>query len=939
MSNFSPYPRTRPLTVALAAALSVPAALPVLAQDATDEEAFALEEVTVTGTRIKGLDLKGAAQAIQLDRQDILESGAENLGQLMQDLTVTGGGIGTFTTSTAGALSSESPVGAASVSLRGLGTGSTLTLINGRRATVSSFARGQASFIDINAIPTAAVERVEVLLSGASASYGADAVAGVVNYVLRDDFEGLEVTASYGDSTASSDNSRTNVNLLWGWGNERHHVMALVDYFQRDPLFDRDREITRNSVRPSQQGFFPSFNDLFFMFFDQTEEPQDGGCAEDEFGFGNFGEFCEVNLNEYTSVYDEYESIGGMLTYTFDITDSVRWYNEVIYQHYDSDGTSSPAPFSRAPIDPENPFWPEALIEDMVEEGSFEGVEAWEDYFGFPIFAWGRIPEPRAVNVESDSLRLVSGFDIDLGEDWNLDTGLTYGRNENEQNGISGLVITEAFYNASLGNLCSDGTIVSRWDVDLTRPGASFVGETCEDIGKTTLWYNMFGGQESQADGIDQYLRTLASRSGESELFSVDATVSGPLFDFNDYTVQSAFGVEWRRESVLDMPSGVAVATTLNPNPVLGFSSTSADAERDQYAAFGELFWPLADGFELQLAGRYDHYDSFGGDFNPKVAFRWQPTDSLIFRGNWSTSFRAPSLAQVGAGTLLSAYTVDCMMTPEACDGDPLADGEALLSEDVANDNLEPETAETWGLGVLLTPTDNIDVTLDYWNISYEDVIGIDEDDFIRRALLGQYPVVGFGELPTGVAGLEVDSGFVVDAHFELSNLGFQDTSGVDFTYTQTIDFGDGYFTLLADVTYLAEYKRQSSAASPVIEEAGEFLYPEWLANARVRYTAQNWSSSLGLRYTDEYRDDPAPRTLDAIGLPRDAEVTVDSWLVFDFYVDYDLFDNGRLSLTVRNLFDEEPPLVLGLGANVDQINHNSMGRFVTVAYTHRFGN
>lgn len=930
----------RPLPLALAFALSA-TGMPALAQtDNTeaDEDVLALEEVTVTGTRIRGLDLKGAAQAIQLDRQDLLESGAENIGQLMQDLTVTGGGVGTFTTSTAGALSSETPVGAASVSLRGLGTGSTLTLINGRRATVSSFARGQASFIDINAIPTAAVERVEVLLSGASASYGADAVAGVVNYVLRDDFEGLEVTASYGDSTASSDNSRTNVNVLWGWGNERHHVMALVDYFQRDPLFDRDREITRNSVRPSQQGFFPSFNDLFFMFFDQTEEPQDGGCAEDEFGFGNFGEFCEVNLNEYTSVYDEYESLGGMLTYTFEISDTVRWYNELIYQEYDSDGTSSPAPFSRAPIDPENPFWPEALIEDMVEEGSFEGLESWEDYFGFPIFAWGRIPEPRAVNVESESLRLVSGLDIQLGADWNLDAGLTYGRNENTQNGISGLVITEAFYNASLGNLCNDGTIVNRWDVDLVRPGASFVGETCEDLGLTTLWYNMFGGQEDQADGIDQYLRTLANRSGESELFAVDATVSGPLFDFNGYTVQSAFGVEWRREEVLDMPSGVALATTLNPNPVLGFSSTSADAERDQYAVYGELFWPLADGFDLQLAGRYDHYDSFGGDFNPKIALRWQPTDSVIFRGNWSTSYRAPSLAQVGAGTLLSAYTVDCAATPQACDGDALADGEALLSEDVANDNLEPETAETWGAGVLFTPTDDIDITFDYWNISYEDVIGIDEDDFIRRALLGQYPVVGIGELPTGVAGLEVDSGFVVDAHFELSNLGFQDTSGVDFTYTQDIDFGDGFFTLLADVTYLMEYERQSSPASPVIDETGEFRFPEWLVNAKVRYTGQNWSSSLGLRYTDEYRDDPSPRTLAAVGLPPDAEVIVDSWLVFDFFVDYDLFENGRISLNVRNLLDEDPPLVLGLGANVDQINHNSMGRFVTLTYTHRFG-
>lgn len=919
------------------AAGAAPGALIAQEADTEADDSFVMEEVMVTGTRIKGLDMKGAAQAVQVNQRDILESGAENIGQLMQDLTVTGGGLGTFTTSTAGPLSSETPVGSSAVSLRGLGTGSTLTLINGRRASVASFARGQASFIDVNSIPTSAVERVEILLSGASASYGADAVAGVVNYVLREDFEGVEVSASYGDSTASSDNSRTNLNLLWGWGNERHHVMALVDYYQRDPLYDRDRKISAESIRPSQQGFYPSFNDLYWMYYDQTEEPQDGGCPADDFGFGNLGEYCEVNTNAYTSVLDEYESLGGMVTYRFDISDDLTWYNELIYQETDADGTSSPANFSRAPFDPESPLWPEALKASMVEEGSFEGLEAWEDFYGYPIYAWGKLPEPRAVNVTSESMRFVSGFDWNLSDDWNLDTALTYGRNESKQYGISGLVIAEAFYNASMGNICTDGTMVDRWELDLVRPDAYYIGETCEDLGKTTLWYNPFGGQESQAEGIDELIRTDARRAGKSELWAIDATVSGPLFEFRGYTVQSAFGVEWRNESVRDVPSGVAVATTFNPEPILGFSSTSADAERDQYAAFVELFWPLSDNFDIQLAGRYDHYDSFGGDFNPKVAFRWSPVDSLILRGNYSTSFRAPSLAQVGAGTLLSSYRVDCAATPGACDGDATGDGEALLSEDVANDNLEPETADTWGFGLLWTPTDAIDVTADYWTISYENVIGIDEDDFIRRALAGEYAVVGAGELLTGTPGLEVVNGFVTDAHFELANLGYQDISGLDMTYSQYIDLGPGTLSLLADATYLLKYERQSSPASPVIDEAGEYTYPEWLVTARVRYDWGDWSTSLRARYTDSYKDDPAPRTLDALGIPRGTIITVDSWLVWDLNVAYDFTENSYASLNVRNLLDEEPPLVLGTSANVDQINHSSMGRFWTLRYTHRF--
>ncbi|TLM77640.1 hypothetical protein FDY93_08540 [Microbulbifer harenosus] len=153
-----------------------------------------VEEVLVTGTHIKGLDTEGAVQVVQINRDDIAASGATSPIEILQQLTQTGGGSGTFSTATGGPLSSNTPVGAAGVSLRGLGASSTLVLVNGRRVSVSSFAKGQESFVDVNSIPLSAIERVEVLPSGAAATYGADAVAGVVNFVLRDDFEGSEVT-------------------------------------------------------------------------------------------------------------------------------------------------------------------------------------------------------------------------------------------------------------------------------------------------------------------------------------------------------------------------------------------------------------------------------------------------------------------------------------------------------------------------------------------------------------------------------------------------------------------------------------------------------------------------------------------------------------------------------------------------------------------------
>ncbi len=911
------------------------ASLVFIASAAAQETGDIEDTITVTGTRIQGLELDGAVQAVQIDREDIADSGATSVIDLMRDLTITGGGSGTFSTSTAGPLSSDTPVGAGGVSLRGLGTSATLTLINGRRATISAFARGQESFIDVNSIPLAAIERVEVLPNGASATYGADAVAGVVNYVLRSDYEGQELSFSYGDSTADTDEARFNVNGIWGRQIGDHNVMAVVDYYRRNALFDRDREISRDSVRPSQQGFYPSFNDLFLMFFDQTEEPADGGCATDDFGFGNFGEFCEVNTNAFVSTQDELESWGGLFTHRYQINNRVEWFNELTYQTSTARGTGSPANFSRAPVDPENANWPTDLIDDMVAEG---GVSSFSSFYGFPIFAWGKLLDPRAVEVESETLRYVTGLEIELDNGWNLETSLLYGRNERTQRGLSGLVRSDAFYNSLVGNLCSDGSTVDRWDVDLTRPSASFVGDRCEDTGRTTLWYNPFGGQTNQPAGLRELIETTAERRGESELFAFDVVGSGELFSFNGNAVQAAFGVEYRQEELDDTPSGEAVATLLNPEPILGFSSTSASGDRSQWAAFGELYIPLTDSLDVQLAGRYDEYDDFGGDFNPKIAFRWQAADQLAIRGNWSTSFRAPSLAQSGAGVLLSSYRVDCLATPQACNGNAAASGQALLSEDVGNTGLGAENAETWGIGALFRPTSNTEINLDYWNIRHEDLVGIDQDDFIRRALSGAYPVTGPGGLATGVAGLEVLNGFVTDAHFEITNLGYQQTSGLDFSLTQYFEMQSGAeLAVLFDVTHLFEYERQASDNAPVEDLAGDFRYPETLANLRLRWTEDQWRASVSANYTSSYLDDPSPRVLAAAGIAPGTVVEVNSWTVFDANLSYDYSDTGFIQLNIQNILDDEPPRVLGSSANVDHINHDTMGRFVTLRVTQSF--
>ncbi|MBB5210037.1 TonB-dependent receptor domain-containing protein [Microbulbifer hydrolyticus] len=943
--KLSKSPLSKAIQLALGCSLMSGSALAIAQKPAPAEST--VEEVVVTGTHIKGLDTEGAVQVVQINRDDIEASGATSPIEILQQLSQTGGGSGTFSTATSGALSSSTPVGAAGVSLRGLGASSTLVLVNGRRVSVSSFAKGQESFVDVNSIPLSAIERVEVLPSGAAATYGADAVAGVVNFVLRDDFDGSEISLTHGNSTAGTDEGKYNLNWVWGREGERSHTMVVVDLFSRNAMYDRDRELTANSVRPSQQGVYPSFNDFGWMWYDQTEDPASGGCPEDQFGFGEFGEYCEFNTNAVAATQDEYESANVVATFNYDLSDNLEWFNTLMLQASKSSGTSSPANFSRAPFDPESPYWPEALKADMIEEG---GVDDFSDFYGWPVLAYGKFPDARAVEVENESMRLVSGLRGEVS-DWNWEVAANLGRSESEQRGVSGLYKADAFYNASVGNLCTDGSVVDRWEVDFVRPGAGFgAGETCEDLGKTTAWYNPFGGQVDQMAEVAQLIRTDAKRGGTSSLYAIDGNISGSWLELPAGAIQVAFGGEFRRESVKDTPSGDAVSTTLNPEPILGFSSTSADAARNQWAVYMEQMIPLAANTELQFALRYDHYDSFGGDANPKVALRHAFNDAIIFRSNWSTSFRAPSLAQTGAGTLLSSYRTDCSVTPEACDGDPESSGLSLFSEDVSNDDLQPETATTWGAGFLLKPFDDTEITVDYWNIEHENLIGIEEDDFILRAFNGEFPIVGLGELPTGQPGLEVDRGFVVDAHFQLSNLGWQKTNGVDVAFTQYFDTENwGSFRFTLDGTYLNEFDKLPSDALGIVKEAGNYTYPRWLANSSLRWRYEDWSSTLSARYTHSYMDDPDARVLNAVfaegneyfasrvDIDSDGNVEVDSWLTFDLNVARD-FDNGSwLSLRVNNLLDEEPPLVLGTGANVDHFNHDSMGRFYTLSYGYSF--
>ncbi len=917
----------KPLAVACACAL---ACMSLSAQESPtpkEPESAELEQIVVTGSNLKGVDLAEAQPIKVLDAEDIARTGAQTLGELLQEVSELGGGTGNFSTANSGSKQEDSPAGSAGVSLRGLGTASTLTLVNGRRIAVASFANGSENFVDINAIPLAAVDRVEVLTTGASAIYGADAVAGVVNFILRKDFDGIRLSGSSGDSTRGTDEGRHNVNLVIGHNGDRGHGLLIFDAYRRNALYDRDRAISAVEPRPSQQGVFPSINDLYAQEIDLVE----AGCPDTQrydgrpgYPLGGFGEYCALNRNAYTATDPSSERYGLTGSADFDFGSGLSWFGEIALQRNDGTANSEPAPWSEEEIYLDHPNLPAELRERLLAAG----VDP--DY---PVFGWGRFPDARTIEVESRSWRVLSGVEGSLGG-WSWEAALNLSRSESEQRAIAGIYNVERFRAALRGELCASGA------TDCT-PGTG------------GLYYNPFGGQAGNSAQVLGLLHEQVPRNGISKLLGFDAKISGNWLSTAVGEVSWAFGADARREDIEDAPSLLATADPITGDvPVYGFGSTAVRADRDQAALFGEALVPLAEALDLRLAARYDHFSDFGGDINPAASLRWQPHEAVVLRAGWNSSFRAPSLAQVGAGTTLSSGALPCAEGSEFfdsfCDQYPADDG--YLSEIYGNPGLEAETSKAWFLGAVFQLADATTLSVDYWNFAHRNLVDIDALELFRAALLDSALVVRSGELGPGEIGIETRNGTIgspiEEVHLGLINVGQQNTDGLDVSLSHVFDTDAGRFELYGDATWTRAFERSESCGGDdndgrrglgpcvdgqrLVQRVDEFRYPEWLVNAGLDWEQGAYDARLWANYTDGYYDDDQRN-----GVPAGRRVA--SWTTLNLSFGYDFSENHWATLTVRNLGDRDPPVALGSGSGFDQYNHDSLGRYWTLSYTQRF--
>ncbi|WP_018981953.1 TonB-dependent receptor domain-containing protein [Salinimonas chungwhensis] len=958
----------------------------ITTQKVNTQQEQQVERIDVTGSRIKGVDLEGTQPLTVLDEDFIKRSGANSIYDLLRDVAQLRGGTGTFSTAQSGSLSNSTPAGQSAASLRGMGPSSTLTLVNGRRIAPSSFAAGTENFVDVNSIPLGAIKRIEILATGASAVYGADAVAGVINYILKDDFEGFELDASYGNSFHSSDESRAQINVLYGTELGNGNLTVFADYFDRAAFRAIDRDYTRDPVLQSSYSYLPKLenapNIYYFSQQDLLELPAPNcktPLVTTEFG----EEICAYYGNQDDYLDTPFESVSAGATYTHQF-DSLTWKTDVFFSQTESTAYSSPSPINRLD-DSDGPFVLEdaLFMFDQPDGSNFYLDQMYIDPFdsvaGREVFGFGfdaRFTNPRTVGIETTNYRLVSELSGDIGQ-WYWESGITVSRSESEQEVVAGIYNRYKFHAALTGELCQDGSIAS-YDGDML---------TCAQ-GAPRPFFNPFLLNDAQNDATLALTEAFPTRDGESAVYAWDANINGDLFTWEAGTVSAAFGLEMRREELSDIPSMNSRARAENNYlvDVFGFGSSVAEADRTQWGAFAEFFIPVHDTFEVQLAGRYDHFDDFGGTFNPKVGFTFRPIDSVIFRGSWSTSFRAPSLTQAGIELRTTTSTFDCAVNQAVADLYCMGDGTEVTVNtlELGNDALRAEESEAISIGFGWSPGENTNLTVDYWQFDHEDVIDTNMTAVLDRALTdsslrhcGLVPTDAQGIAyeqevcdVTDAAGLTIeqsgaDLGQILDAYIAefnprenelflplsrdhvipLENTGTQELSGFDVKFDHRFEMDIADIILRADATHYIKYERNRPGSDSIESLAGTYRYPENVATFSITWSAEDYYVRLNANYTDSYLDDIEGlrgREIDELielGAIAEANDTrqIDDWLTWDLSAGVDISKALTIRANIDNITDEVPPRAYASARGFDAINHDALGAIYRVGLTYRF--
>lgn len=915
------------VTLAVAACVAV-TALPLRAQTPAAAPAGPIEEVVVTGTYIRRQSqFDSPSPLVTVSSEDLAALGVNDIGDVVTRLT-----INTGSQNNPDAFTQNFTTGTSNVNLRGLGVGSTLVLINGHRQTQSAIAtnRGE-NFVDTSSLPPMiAYDRIELLKDGATALYGSEAVAGVVNFITRSDFEGFDLQLDLQATSGYPQNDRE-VSALYGVGSGRTHFLVAASYLDRTRLTTYDRRLSSATDDLSQAGnpgsFLvpslpgnPAYQSVWTAAFDSNlngvadfVEPQiglpavpnaqppvflDPECtalaAEDpkivpdikvplnQTGGIPIG-LCQFDFGGFYDIVPEEQRGSAYFELTHEVSDRMRARLELSIANNDARRDNSPSfPFAAFPTvaatHPDNPY-------------------------GTDVNFIGRIIGAGGTSVQSihnsDTWRLAGTLESDINDTWGWSATAQFSEND--------------FY------VSAPDVLVDRFDLAIQGLG----GPSC-DAGTGTpgvgdcLYFNPFasaltGEGTVNSPALLAYLVGPLSFDANSKLSSLETVFTGELGELPGGNVGIALGAQYRSEELSYDYNDQANADNflfLIGNPDFG------DTRRVS-ALFTEFALPVSATVDLQLAARYEDYGQGVSSTDPKFTLLWRPSLQVSVRGSIGTSFRAPSLYQsFGTQTTLAELIDPNVGTPQFFP--------VRTKPNPSGVPLQPEQAHVTNFGVSWSPTDNVELGIDYWSFAYDDVIIQQNPQAILNAAAN-------GDTNAAMQVIrDAGSGLLLQVDTYYANASSLDTDGVDLSWKY--DFGgERNFTVGAEATYVSSYDLVDPQAGDIagvgrrnFSNFGTSV-PQWRANTYFNWRSDRHAINVYLRYIDSYEDDEV-----ALGQGPEAYKKIDSFLTTDAQYNYRFRGDGgpTLAFGAINLFDERPPHVATNGGYDSKV-HDPRGRLL----------
>ena len=917
MSNKNIAPMAKLSLVALA----LSTVTSVSAEDATADQN--VERIQITGSSIKRADMEGALPVTTFSKEDIARTGVTSVPELVQQIPAMQG-------FTVGAQSVGAGSGAATASLRDLGSSYTLVLLNGRRMA----SRDSGSSVDISSIPLAAIERVDVLMDGASALYGSDAIAGVINFITKQDYTGTDATVRI-DETQHGGGEKFNFDIATGFGDldaDGYNIMLAYTRSTQKQLSSLDREfsdtgfvdytapdgtpvvIQRASSNAIPANLYLKFDEDITGYSKKSYNPyreENGACADFNVPSGST---CLYDFTEMVQIFPEQQSDNFFVNGTYRLNDDAELYGNFMYANNQMVTRIAAKTVSNYKFDLDSGFVTD-LLQPMLTPEEYAGLTEVK-------IKWRARPaDSRTTKWDTDTFNSTIGI-RGAYEDIDYDFAYTASASTREQSRIAGYLLAKEF-----------GEVIESGIVDVFTTPENIAPDAANAVA------------ESDYNGLWETTKT------KSNTFQGNASM--PVFEVPAGEVYLGTGFDYRSVSYSSTPSEANEQGLLfSYSPDLAF-----DMSREMYGMYAEMVTPVTDNLEITGAVRYDNIGKITDelregekvvnedvdDVTYKLNGSWRPMDGLVVRASIGTGFKAPTMKQIAGPKEEAGWTSGSYPCPvgtshelsQYCFEEP---GQYRMARE-GYSKLKPEKSEQKSVGFVYSPTKDFSFSIDWWSIDLEDQVKtvtekqIIEDPVRYNDLFGTRPNTQSGELELQITRSPV-------------NIGVSENSGIDWLVTVGHDFDFGTLRSTLRGARMLESKYLIPGDAELSTSLGKFgpndaVTFEDIIKFNNTFSHGDFTHSLNISYKSGYQDQQYIASRDENGVITKGHTKVrlksdltqrymgdiirdvDAYMLVDYSTQWQQSDNLKLTFGIKNLFDEQPPLSLRTSGGGHQVGYD----------------